>query len=132
MMEGAFVGNELARLRSSNSRGTSWRSSQSIMEVLGGQRDDFFMKNYSTRWREMAEEEEKELKWAAIDRLPTYDRMRKGMMKEVIGNGRVVHHEVDMTNLGNQDRKVLMESILKVVEDDNEKFLRRLRNRTDR
>ncbi|WMV55883.1 hypothetical protein MTR67_049268 [Solanum verrucosum] len=132
MMEGAFVGNELARLRSSNSRGTSWRSSQSIMEVLGGQRDDFFMKNYSTRWREMAEEEEKELKWAAIDRLPTYDRMRKGMMKEVIGNGRVVHHEVDMTNLGNQDRKVLMESILKVVEDDNEKFLRTLRNRTDR
>ncbi|TMW97483.1 hypothetical protein EJD97_005400 [Solanum chilense] len=131
-MEGAFMGNELARLRSSNSRGTSWRSSQSIMEVLGGQRDDFFMKNYSTRWREMAEEEEKELKWAAIDRLPTYDRMRKGMMKEVIGNGRVVHHEVDMTNLGNQDRKVLMESILKVVEDDNEKFLRRLRNRTDR
>ncbi|XP_055834802.1 pleiotropic drug resistance protein 2 [Solanum dulcamara] len=131
MMEGAFVGSELARLRSSNSR-TSWRSSQSIKEVFGGQRDDFFMNSYSTRWREMAEEEEKELKWAAIDRLPTYDRMRKGMMKEVMGNGRVVHHEVDMTNLGNQDRKVLMESILKVVEDDNEKFLRRLRNRTDR
>ncbi|CAN4106572.1 unnamed protein product [Withania somnifera] len=131
-MEGAFVGDELARLRSSNSRGTSWRSSQSIKEVFGGQRDAFFMKNYSMRWREMAEEEEKELKWAAIDRLPTYDRMRKGMMKEVMNNGRVVHHEVDMTKLGNQDRKVLMESILKVVEDDNEKFLRGLRNRTDR
>ncbi|CAN4119473.1 unnamed protein product [Withania somnifera] len=131
-MEGQFVGNELARLRSSNSRGTSWRSSQSIKEVFGGQRDVFFMKNYSTRWREMAEEEEKELKWAAIDRLPTYDRMRKGMMKEVLGNGRVVHHEVDMNKLGNQDRKVLMESILEVVEDDDEKFLRRLRNRTDR
>ncbi|KAM3303057.1 pleiotropic drug resistance protein 2 [Capsicum chacoense] len=132
MMEGAFVGDELTRLRSSNSRGTSWRSSQSIKEVFGGQRDAFFMKNYSTRWREMAEEEEKELKWAAIDRLPTYDRMRKGMMKDVIGNGRVVHHEVDMTKLGNQDRQLLMESILKVVEDDNEKFLRRLRSRTDR
>ncbi|XP_059314820.1 pleiotropic drug resistance protein 2 [Lycium ferocissimum] len=132
MMEGAFVGNELARLRSSNSRGTSWRSSQSIKEVFGGQRDAFFMNNYSTRWREVAEEDEKELKWAAIDRLPTYDRMRKGMMKEVMNNGRVVHHEVDMTKLGNKDRKVFMESILKVVEDDNEKFLRRLRNRTDR
>ncbi|KAK4369497.1 hypothetical protein RND71_013289 [Anisodus tanguticus] len=113
MMEGAFVGEELARLRSTNSRGTSWRSSQSIKEVLGGKRDVFFMKNYSTRWREMAEEEEKELKWAAIDRLPTYDRMRKGMMKEVMNNGRVVHHEVDMTKLGNQDMKVFMESILK-------------------
>lgn len=129
-MEESFLGDELTRLRS-NSRMGSWRSSQSIREVFGGPRV-VFMKNYSTRWREMAEEEEKELKWAAIDRLPTYDRLRKGMMKEVMNNGRVVHHEVDMTKLGNQDRKVLMESILKVVENDNENFLRRLRNRTDR
>nr|Q2PCF1.1 RecName: Full=Pleiotropic drug resistance protein 2; AltName: Full=NpPDR2 [Nicotiana plumbaginifolia]CAH40786.1 PDR-like ABC transporter [Nicotiana plumbaginifolia] len=129
-MEESFLGDELTRLRS-NSRMSSWRSSQSIREVFGGS-SDVFMKNYSTRWREMAEEEEKELKWAAIDRLPTYNRLRKGMMKEVMSNGRVVHHEVDMTKLGNQDKKVLMESILKVVEDDNEQFLRRLRNRTDR
>ncbi|XP_016466204.1 pleiotropic drug resistance protein 2 [Nicotiana tabacum] len=129
-MEESFLGDELTRLRS-NSRMGSWRSSQSIREVFGGPRV-VFMKNYSTRWREMAEEEEKELKWAAIDRLPTYNRLRKGMMKEVMSNGRVVHHEVDMTKLGNQDKKVLMESILKVVEDDNEQFLTRLRNRTDR
>ncbi|OIT22805.1 pleiotropic drug resistance protein 2 [Nicotiana attenuata] len=129
-MEDSFLGDELTRLRC-NSRMSSWRSSQSIREVFGGPRD-VFMKNYSTRWREMAEEEEKELKWAAIDRLPTYDRLRKGMMKEVMNNGRVVHNEVDMTKLGNQEKKVLMESILKVVEDDNEQFLRRLRHRTDR
>ncbi|KAJ8551971.1 hypothetical protein K7X08_028414 [Anisodus acutangulus] len=70
----------------------------------------------------MAEEEEKELKWAAIDRLPTYDRMRKGMMN----NGRVVHHKVDMTNLGNQDRKVVLgmislspskKRVVKILED---------------
>nr|POE70490.1 pleiotropic drug resistance protein 2 [Quercus suber] len=54
------------------------------------------------------------------------------MLKKVMSNGREVHGEVDVTKLGTQDKKQLMESILKVVEEDNEKFLRRLRNRTDR
>ncbi|KAL0437009.1 UNVERIFIED_CONTAM: Pleiotropic drug resistance protein 2 [Sesamum radiatum] len=54
------------------------------------------------------------------------------MLQQVMSNGRIVHSEVDVTNLGTQDKKMLMESILKVVEDDNEKFLQRLRNRTDR
>ncbi|KAI6669871.1 hypothetical protein NL676_004756 [Syzygium grande] len=75
---------------------------------------------------------EEELRWAAIERLPTYDRMRKGILTQVWSNGRVVHDEVDVTKLGAQDKKVLMESILKVVEEDNEKFLRWLRDRTDR
>lgn len=76
-------------------------------------------------------EDEEELKWAAIERLPTYDRLRKGMLREVLDGGKVVQ-EVDVTNLGMQDKKRLMESILRVVEEDNEKFLRRLRDRTDR
>ncbi|XP_075636399.1 pleiotropic drug resistance protein 2-like isoform X2 [Castanea sativa] len=76
-------------------------------------------------------EDEEELKWAALERLPTYDRLRKGMLRQVVGSGKVVQ-EVDVTNLGMQDKKRLMESILKVAEEDNEKFLRRLRNRTDR
>ena len=78
------------------------------------------------------EDDEEELRWAAIERLPTYDRLRKGVIRQVLDNGKVVHGEVDVTNLGMQDKKQLMESILKVVEEDNEKFLRRLRDRTDR
>lgn len=76
-------------------------------------------------------DDEEELKWAALERLPTYDRLRKGMLRQVVGSGKVVQ-EVDVTNLGMQDKKRLMESILKVAEEDNEKFLRRLRDRTDR
>lgn len=78
------------------------------------------------------EDDEEELKWAALERLPTYDRLRKGFLKQVLDNGRVGYEEVDVTNLQMQDKKHLMESILKVVEEDNEKFLRRLRERTDR
>ena len=78
------------------------------------------------------EDEEEELRWAAIERLPTYDRLRKGILKLVLDNGRVGYEEVDVTNLGVQGKKQLIESILKVVEEDNERLLLRLRERTDR
>ncbi|XP_022898531.1 pleiotropic drug resistance protein 2-like [Olea europaea var. sylvestris] len=123
-MAAALAGDDLSRTSSSK---RSWRS-QSIREVWQGP-PDVFTRN-STRRQEL--DDETELKWAAIERLPTYDRMRKGMLQQVMSNGRIVHAEVDVTNLGAQDKKQLMESILKVVEDDNEKFLLRLRNRTDR
>ncbi|XP_019444266.1 PREDICTED: ABC transporter G family member 34-like [Lupinus angustifolius] len=45
---------------------------------------------------------------------------------------KVVHDEVDITNLGFQDKKLLMENMLKFVEKDNEKFLGKLRDRVDR
>lgn len=121
-MAAALAGDAL----SSSSR-RSWRSS-SIREVWQAQ-PDVFSRNSTGR---QAVDDEEELRWAAIERLPTYDRMRKGMLKQVLSNGRMVHSEVDVTNLGEQDKKQLMESILKVVEEDNEKFLQRLRNRTDR
>ncbi|KAK4441272.1 Pleiotropic drug resistance protein 2 [Sesamum alatum] len=123
-MAAALVSDD--RALSSSSR-RSWRS-QSIREVWQGQ-PDVFMRNSTRR---QAEDDEEELRWAAIERLPTYDRLRKGMLQQVMSNGRIVHSEVDVTNLGAQDKKMLMESILKVVEEDNEKFLQRLRNRTDR
>ncbi|PHT48984.1 Pleiotropic drug resistance protein 1 [Capsicum baccatum] len=44
----------------------------------------------------------------------------------------IVHQEVDVMNLGVKDKKELMESILSIVEEDNEKFLLRLRDRIDR
>ncbi|KAE8651079.1 hypothetical protein Csa_001391 [Cucumis sativus] len=77
-------------------------------------------------------DEEEELRWAAIQRLPTYDRVRKGMLREMLENGRVVYEEVDVRKMGLEERKRVMERAVKVVEEDNEKFLRRMRNRIDR
>ena len=82
--------------------------------------------------RHTQEDDEYHLMWAAIDRLPTYERMRKGVVKHVLENGKVVHNEVDVAKLGLDDKKLLLESMIKIVEDDNEKFLRRLRDRQDR
>ncbi|GLT76273.1 hypothetical protein SLA2020_479430 [Shorea laevis] len=78
------------------------------------------------------EEEEEELQWAALERLPTYDRLRKVVLSQVLENGSVVHNEFEVTNLGMQQRKQLTDCLLKVVEEDNEKFLRRLRDRINR
>ncbi|CAK9153839.1 unnamed protein product [Ilex paraguariensis] len=125
MAAALVAGDDLARSSARSSR--SWRS-QSIRDIWQGPAD-VFMRNSTQR---QVVDDEEELKWAAIERLPTYDRMRKGMLRQVMSNGRVVHDEIDVANLGDQDKKQLMESILKVVENDNEKFLQRLRNRTDR
>ncbi|WCJ19069.1 ABC transporter G family member 39 [Euphorbia peplus] len=109
-------------LSNSGSR-KSWASG-SIREVWSSQGDAF-------RQSERQNDEE-DLKWAAIERLPTYDRLRKGILKQVLDDGKVDYEEIDVTNLGMQDQKHLLESILQVVEEDNEKFLLRLRERTDR
>ncbi|WJX84784.1 ABC transporter G member 39 [Trifolium repens] len=82
--------------------------------------------------RHTQEDDEYYLTWAAIERLPTFERMTKGVMKHVGENGKVVHDEVDVAKLGLHDKKILLDSILKIVEEDNEKFLRKLRDRQDR
>ncbi|PON48573.1 P-loop containing nucleoside triphosphate hydrolase [Trema orientale] len=79
-----------------------------------------------------AKEDEEELRWAVIERLPTIDRLKKGLIEQLTTEGKLVHKPVDVTKLGPKDKKRLMESVLKVAEEDNEKFLRRLRERIDR
>ncbi|KAG5243238.1 ABC transporter family protein [Salix suchowensis] len=131
-MAAVLAGDDLARSMSSSGRGSfSYRSwaSASIREAWTAP-VDVFSQN-SGRRHQLVDDEE-ELRWAAIERLPTYDRMRKGMLRQVLDNGRIVQSEVDVTRLGMQDKKQLMENILKIVEEDNEKFLRRVKDRTDR
>ncbi|XWS66293.1 hypothetical protein CRYUN_Cryun05aG0187100 [Craigia yunnanensis] len=132
-MASALAGDDLARSMSSRSMsrrmslGSGSRrgwASASIREAWNTQTDVF--------QRSGREEDEEELKWAAIERLPTYDRLRKGMLKHVLDEGKVGYEEVDIANLDMQDKKNLMENILRVVEEDNERFLHGLRERTDR
>ncbi|KAI3981952.1 hypothetical protein MKX01_018858 [Papaver californicum] len=73
------------------------------------------------------ENDEEALKWAALEKLPTYNRIRKG----IITDGDETK-EIDIHNLGFQEKKQLIERLLKVAEVDNEKFLLKLKNRIDR
>ncbi|KAK0598158.1 hypothetical protein LWI29_032143 [Acer saccharum] len=94
----------------------------------------------SSRWRNNSkeafsrsssreEDDEEALKWATLEKLPTFDRLRKGILTSSRGGG---GSEIDMRNLGLQERKNLIERLVNVAEVDNDKFLFKLKNRIDR
>lgn len=74
------------------------------------------------------EDDEKALKWAALERLPTYRRLRKGLLTSSHGET----NEVEVEKLGVQERKSLMNKLVSDTEVDNEKFLLKLKKRLDR
>lgn len=115
----ALAGDDLAR--TSSSRG--WASS-SFREAWQAPPDAFGENGH--------EKDEEQLRWAVIERLPTYDRLRKGVLRQFLEDGSVLTDEVDLIKLGKDKKKLLVNNILKVVEEDYEKFLQRLRGRIDR
>ncbi|XP_058749298.1 pleiotropic drug resistance protein 1-like [Vicia villosa] len=74
------------------------------------------------------QDDEEALKWAAIQKLPTFARMRKGLLTSLQGEA----VEIDVKKLGLQERKDLLERLVNLDEDDNEKFLLKLKDRIDR
>ncbi|GLT67735.1 hypothetical protein SLA2020_400210 [Shorea laevis] len=74
------------------------------------------------------EDDEEALKWAAIERLPTHDRTKKGLL---LGSQRQPL-EVNVKNLGLPEKIKMVEKLVKNTEEDNEKFLLKLRNRINR
>ncbi|KAK8641768.1 hypothetical protein V6N13_011142 [Hibiscus sabdariffa] len=71
------------------------------------------------------EDDEEALKWAAIEKLPTVARLRKGILTNSQGHA----DEIDVHNLGWQERKTILERLVRVAEEDNEKLLLKLRHR---
>ncbi|WJX79099.1 hypothetical protein P8452_62252 [Trifolium repens] len=74
------------------------------------------------------EDDEEALKWAAIQKLPTFARLRKGLLTSLQGEAT----EIDIEKLGLQERKDLLERLVRLAEEDNEKFLLKLKDRIDR
>ncbi|EYU21593.1 hypothetical protein MIMGU_mgv1a000235mg [Erythranthe guttata] len=109
------------------------------MDITNAYRANNSLRMNSSAWRsnnlEMfsnssreEEGDEEALKWASLEKLPTFDRLRKGLL---LGSGGV-SSEVDVKDLGSQERADLLERLVKVAEEDNEKFLLKLKNRIDR
>ena len=120
MEEGLDSGDIMSSLRMSIGIGSSSRRSwaaTSVPEVWSNRRE---------------EDDEEELKWAAIQRLPTFERLRKSIVKQVLESGRFNYEEVDISKLGMQQKKRFLDGMLRTVEEDNERFLSRMRERIDR
>ncbi|XP_076929681.1 pleiotropic drug resistance protein 1-like [Bidens hawaiensis] len=106
--------------RSSNGRMGSLRSgSTSIWRNTG-------MDVFSRSTRE--EDDEEALKWASLEKLPTFDRLKRGLLFGSTGPPQ----EVDVDHLGFAERKRLLDRLVNTADEDNEKFLLKLRNRIDR
>lgn len=90
------------------------------------------LRSSSTRTESVKEEdEEHELLWAAIERLPTLKRLRTSVLSDdhLEFEGKRL---VDVTKLEALERQMLVEKLIKNIEQDNLRLLRKLRERIDR
>ncbi|KAJ0087725.1 hypothetical protein Patl1_32462 [Pistacia atlantica] len=104
-MAAALVGEDLTRTMSRCSMmqlGSRWKwmasaslASTSIREAWNSQTNVFA--------QSQRQDDEKVLRWAAIERLPTYDQLRKEMLRQVLENGKIVHDEVDVTTFATEN-----------------------------
>lgn len=83
----------------------------------------------SSRFQQDEEDDEEALRWAALERLPTYDRVRRGMLSVEEGGDKV---EVDVGRLGAHESRALIERLVRAADDDHEQFLLKLKERMDR
>ncbi|XP_073135477.1 pleiotropic drug resistance protein 1-like isoform X3 [Henckelia pumila] len=110
------------------------------MEISSVQRaSNSIVRNVSAAWRNSnglevfsgssrEETDEEALKWAALEKLPTYDRLRKGILLGSRGDT----NEIDVVDLGFPERKKLLDRLVNATEDDNKRFLMKLKDRIDR
>ncbi|ONM29553.1 glossy13 [Zea mays] len=89
----------------------------------------------SGSWRE-AEDEREALRWAALQRLPTVTRARRGLLRSPAPDGAAavegddVLCEVDVAGLSSGDRTALVDRLV-ADSGDSEHFFRRIRSRFD-
>ncbi|KAL3515878.1 hypothetical protein ACH5RR_022780 [Cinchona calisaya] len=78
-------------------------------------------------------DEEGALQWAAIERLPTFERMRSALFDETNGNKADAKRKrvIDVTKLDVLERQMFIEKLIRHVEHDNLLLLRKIRKRID-
>ncbi|KAL1334319.1 hypothetical protein HN51_063249 [Arachis hypogaea] len=84
-------------------------------------------------------EEDKELqsKWAAIEKLPTFKRIKTSFVdvsqeSVVLGARSSSRREVDVTKLGAVEKRLFIDRLIKHIENDNLQLLQKLRERMER
>lgn len=76
-----------------------------------------------------SEEDEKELEWAAIERLPTMRRLRMSVIEDdEDGHSKVV----DVTKLGPVEKRVFIHKLINHVHTDNARLLLKMKQRMDK
>lgn len=92
--------------------------------LLGGQ--DNPLARSSVSRREDAVDDEEALKWAALESLPTYNRVRTSVFFNAATGSM---EQVDVRLLTVLERRQLLDNLLKTTEDENMQILVKMRNR---
>lgn len=58
---------------------------------------------------------------AALEKLPTYDRIRTSIFKQTKGNDEIFH-QIDVGNMELETRHQLLDSLFKAIDQHNEPF----------
>ncbi|KAF8101841.1 hypothetical protein N665_0201s0154 [Sinapis alba] len=101
------------------------------LSEIGKSMGTSFRSSSSSR-NESEDEAEHALQWAEIERLPTFKRLRSSLVDEegeAVEKGKRV---VDVTKLGAMERHLMIEKLIKHIENDNLKLLKKIRERIDR
>ncbi|RZC79069.1 hypothetical protein C5167_003836 [Papaver somniferum] len=106
-------------------RTSSLRSASKTMFQRG---DSVFVNSASTRRNY---EDEDDLQWAALEKLPTYNRLNISLMKNNNHDGEKFQH-VDVRSVCIDDRQQLLNRLVHIIGVDNEFFIAKLRERIDR
>ncbi|CAL5378384.1 unnamed protein product [Camellia sinensis] len=79
-------------------------------------------------------EDECALQWAAIERLPTFERLRSSLFDENDGSNVDAQGKrvVDVTKLGALERNMFIDKLIKHIENDNLRLLHKLRKNRQR
>jgi hypothetical protein len=98
---------------------------------LWRQGSDAFSRRSSSRFTQQDDEvdDEEALRWAALERLPTYDRVRRGILQTAEGGDKV---DVDVGRLGAHESRALIGRLIRSADEDHERFLRKLKARMNR
>ncbi|MBA0847495.1 hypothetical protein Goshw_018815, partial [Gossypium schwendimanii] len=79
--------------------------------------------------RRMDDDDEVELQWAAVERLPTMKRIRTSLFDQKLLNEDLGMKVVDVTGLGALERRVFIDHLITVIDKDHLNLLNRLKER---
>ncbi|PKU71423.1 ABC transporter G family member 38-like [Dendrobium catenatum] len=132
-----------------NSVDYSWSGSQSMsvsqkashmMGMPSASFDGVFSRSRASETRAM---EEEALRWAALEKLSTYDRLRTGFIRRALDSYEAScqdvrsrtyykYQAVDVANLGLAERQEFIARIFREAEEDIDTFPKKLRDRIDK
>ncbi|KAL1091253.1 hypothetical protein V6Z11_D07G144300 [Gossypium hirsutum] len=79
--------------------------------------------------RRMDDDDEVELQWAAVERLPTVKRIRTSLFDQKLLNEDLGMKVIDVTGLGALERRVFIDHLITVIDKDHLNLLNRLKER---